>query len=248
MNGIGKLRTKLAQERIALPAQNEYLSFDLYAKSDTPPNPKQMPELFRQLKIVEEIVNLVVASKVAVLASIARPMDLEKQTEDLYTFIPITLSVQGTSESVSNLLNRFHTSSKCLFFIRKVEISSQDQAPDGVLGGTGMTGGGTGAGGGMPGGGGGMMDGGPGGGMMDHGAMGPGGGMPGAGMPGAGMPGAGMAGGDMMRGEGGMGATGATMPVLLTREDLRAFKQRYIQADIRLDLVEFITPDEEQGE
>jgi hypothetical protein len=241
MNGIGKLRTQLGQERIAVPTQNHYLSFDIYAQSDNPPNPKQMPELFRQLKIVEEIVNLVVASKVAMLRSIARPMELEKQTEDLYTFIPITLSVVGTSESVSNLLNRFHTSSKCLFFIRKVELASQDQAPDGVLGGTGMTGGRGGTGGGT---GGGMMDTGPGGGgMMDHG-----GGMPGGGMPGGGMPGGGMPGGDMMGGEGGMGATGLTMPTLLTREQLAAFKERYVQADIRLDLVEFITPDEEQGE
>jgi hypothetical protein len=160
--------------------------------------------------------------------SIARPMLLQKREEELYTTVPIDLSVTGSTQAISDLLNSFQSpTAKYLFFIRKVEFSSQDQAPRGVLGGTGTTGMG-GMGGEM--GGMGMEGGGMG--MMPPRNRRPG--MQGPGMDVGGMPAMGM--------EGGM--TGAApMPVLLTREQLRAFQDRYVTAVLRLDLVEFTTPE-----
>jgi hypothetical protein len=234
LTNIGALRTKLTNGGIMISQQNEFLSFEAYGNRVKPPNASQMPELFRQYEIVKEMVNHIVDSKVVSIDAISRPMDLEKQTEDLYTFVPIRLTVTGEPASISQLLNTLHSQSQYLFFIRKVEFTSQDQAPDGVLGGTGMTGGGSGTGG-MGGGemGGSGMD-------MGMGMGGRAGGMRGD-----------MMGGDMMGGMGGgeMGMGNlAAMPKLLTREELKALKTRYVTATIRLDLVEFTTPDEEKGE
>jgi len=62
--------------------------------------------------------------------------------------------------------------------------------------------------------------------------------------------GGGMGGAMGMGGMGGMGGGAGTapLPVLLTREQLKAFRDRDITAEIRLDLVEFTTPEEQQGE
>jgi len=248
LTGLDTLRTHLADAEIALSTQSQYLSFEEYAAANVTPKRADMPELFRQYKVVEEIVNQLIASKVAMVNQIGRPLLLQKREEDLYTSIPIDISVTGTSQSVSDFLNALHTTARYLFFIRKIEISSQDQAPDGVLGGTGTTGGGAGGGGmgGMGGMGGGGMDVGMGGGMGGGMAMG----RPGMGRPGFGAGPGGGGGGMDMGMDGGMGTAGTTMvmPVLLTREQLTAFQDRYITADIRLDLVEFTTPEEQQGE
>lgn len=226
---VNALVARLEEAEIALTTQSQYLSFEDYTQKNVMPRREDMPELFRQYNIVEEIVAQAIQNKVVMVNSIARPMLLQKREEDLFHSIPIDLSVTGPAQAISDFLNSFHSpAAKYLFFIRKVELSSQDQAPGGILGGTGTTG------------------------MGGMGEMGMDGGMgmpsprPGrrrgtAAMPGAemgmetgAMPGMGM--------DGGMGGAVA-MPVLLTREQLRAFQDGYITAVVRLDLVEFTTPE-----
>jgi hypothetical protein len=232
---VNGLATRLDEAEIELTTQSQYLSFEDYTQKNVMPRKEDMPELFRQFKIVEEIVAQAIQNKVAMINSIARPMLLQRRQDDLYHSIPIDLSVTGSAQAVSDFVNSFHSpAAKYLFFIRKVEFSSPDQAPGGVLGGTGTTGMG-----GMGG-----MD------MGMEGGMGGGMGMPSprpgrrrGTMPGAEM---GMETGAMPGMDGGMG-TGmggaAAMPVLLTREQLLAFQDRYITAVVRLDLVEFTTPE-----
>lgn len=240
---VAKMRNKLLDAGVQLSGQHGFLSFDAYdPQKGTLPSrdPKVIAEIFRQLNIVEEVVRLVVESKVVALNEIGRPNGLERVTADLYNFVPVTLSVTGSSRTVQDLLNSFHQTKDYLLFVRNIEsITSEDQAPGGVLGGTGTTGGGRGgmgnAGmdmgdGGMAAGAG-MAAGGGMGGMQNAGRDGPGGGMGDEG---------GMAGGD--------GGTATAMATLLTRDQLQAFQDRYITAVIRLDLVEFIPAEQPEPE
>ena len=239
---VAKMRKKLVAAGIQLSSQHDFLSFDAYdpqAGNLPSRDPKEIAEIFRQLRIVEEVVRLVIQSKVVSLNEIGRPMGLQKVVEDLFNFVPVTLSVTGSPSAVQDLLNSFQQTDDFLFFVRNIEsLTSEDQAPGGVLGGTGTTGGGRGGGRGGRGGRGGMGDAGM---DMDAGGQDGGAGMRGMQNAGRGDPGGGM--GD----EGGMtGADGGgtAMPTLLTRDQLQAFQDRYITAVIRLDLVEFIAAEQ----
>ena len=238
---VDAMRQRLLDAGIQLAPQHYLLSFDAYdTKIGDIPDARLMPEIFRQLNIIEDLVGLVVQSKVAGLNEISRPMGLERVEEDQYSYVPIRLSVTGTSAAVQDLLNRLHqveeTRRGHLFFVRNIEsLGSQDQAPGGVLGGTGVTGA---TGGGM----GGEAGMGPGGGAFGMPGIQPGGGAPG--MDVGGMPGMGPEG--MADQGGGMGGTTGALQaaVLLTREQLQAFRDRYVTAVVRLDLVEFVAPEQ----
>jgi len=231
-------------------------SFLLRAQSKDLPAKEDIPLIFRQLRIIQEVVRIVAQSHLQSLDSIERPLDLAVIEEDLYTATPVVMTVTGTPEQVQTFINKISTEANYLFFLRTLAVETADQAANGAIGsiaapavGAGM---GAGMGPGM-----GMMD--PAMGMMDPGmgmepAMGAGGGAPRAstfrrpgrrGQAGAGMdPAAGMPGMDMPGMEGAMGRTGAAGNEPRWRDDLRPFEaDRPITATLRFDVIEFNQPD-----
>lgn len=164
-----------------------YLSFEKRSQSKDLPPMEDVPKIFRQLRIVGEIVRIVRESHLVSLNAIERPLDLTVIEEDLYTATPVILNVTGTADQVQNFINAMVTPVNYLFFLRNISISTPDQAPGGALGGASSTGGT-----GMP------MGPGMEGGMSPSGGMGPGGSGPGGAMRTGSGPGAAM--GPMMEG------------------------------------------------
>jgi len=244
------------------------LSFQARAQSKDLPSMDDVPKIFRQLRIVQEVVRIVAQSHVLALDSIDRPMDLALIEEDLYTATPVQMVVTGTADQVQNFINKMTTEANYLFFLRKLSVDTADVAPNGALGAAAAPA----SRGGMPGGMG--MEGA----MMMEGA--PGMGMPGMpGMPAMGMPGmpdmgmgpgaagrstrtarsrrpatggpeGAMPGGAMPGPEGAFGAPGATGTTAAEpkwREDLRAFEaQLPLTAELRFDVIEFNQPEANQ--
>ena len=245
---IRRMTTKLEDADIIVGQQCQYFSFDKLALSKKLPPISDVPEIFRHLRIIQEIVRLIGESEVISVERISRPMALQRLEEDLYTVTPINLSVTGRADHVQTLVNRMNSESNYLFFLRKVDFLSADQAPNGLLAGTDA--GPAKRGGGMDA----MMGGPEGEGMMDPGMMGMGPEMMGMGQPGRmrrpAMPRNDMMGADMgPEGEARTGQQDQDGEILtgpITRQDLIAFEpDRAINAELRFDLVEFIPPKEE---
>jgi hypothetical protein len=245
---IRRMTKKLEEADIVIGQQCQYFSFDKLAMSRKLPPESDVPEIFRHLRVVQEIVRLIGESEVMQVERIDRPMGLQRLDEDLYTVTPLTIVVTGRPEQVQTFINKMNSESNYLFFLRKVDLLTADQAPGGILSGkdTGVRGGGGPGMDGMgPEGAGMMMD--PG---MDMGAPEMGGEMPGMAMGGRGRRptgGPNMMGPDM-GGEGMPGARrgNAELTGPLTRQDLLAFESgRALNAELRFDLVEFIPPKEE---
>jgi hypothetical protein len=175
-----------------------YLSFENRAESSDLPTLEDVPKIFRQLRIVQEIVRIACDAHLGSLNAIQRPMDLDVVAEDLYTATPIMLDVTGTADQIQTFINKMATEANYLFFLRNLTLETPDQAPNGALGGA------SGASGVVPSGG-----------QGTEGGMGPGGpGGPTPGMrPGSGPGATGPAGpGAMMEGGGmGPGTAGAMM-------------------------------------
>ena len=119
------------------------LSFGPRAISKDLPAMEEVPQIFRQLYIVKEIVGIVARSHLYSIVNIERPMDLAVIAEDLYTATPVNMTVTGTADQVQSFINRMTTEANYLFFLRDITLTTADQAPNGALGAVG--GGATGA-------------------------------------------------------------------------------------------------------
>jgi hypothetical protein len=76
------------------------LSFGPRAISKDLPAMEEVPQIFRQLYIVKEIVGIVARSHLYSIVNIERPMDLAVIAEDLYTATPVNMTVTGTADQV----------------------------------------------------------------------------------------------------------------------------------------------------
>jgi hypothetical protein len=246
-------------------SQCGYLSFQARAASRDLPAMEDVPKIFRQLRLVQEITRIVAQSHLQRLLSLERPMDLTLIEDDLYTATPIVMTVSGTAEQVQDFINKMTTEANYLFFLRTLSIETTDQAPNGALGAAGpATGAGQAGAGAMGPGmeGAGMMNPGmPAGGMMEPGGFPTPGGATPAFRParprrssardaGAARPPGAMGPGGMPGPEGAMGMGGRTTSVPeepLTRDALRPFAlQTPVTAELRFDLIEFNPPEASQ--
>lgn len=212
-----------ALNKSRLASNCSFLSFDRIARTRRPPKRSQVPEIFRQLSIIKEVVRLLSASKVEKVLAIDRPMGLENIQEDKFLSTPLHLRIVGKAEDVQGLINSFYSDAKYVFFLRKITLQTEDQVQsDGKLSGNMESG------------------------MGGAGMGGPG--MGGADM-GMAMGGAGMG---MMDNAGAEVETSNTHDAMgldlqsITREKFVRFKDRLVTADIRFDLVEFLPPPQEE--
>jgi len=225
---IRRMRNDLQEKGVIVNEQKcKYLSFDRRAAArGFLPGVNEVPAILRQLSVVSEIVRLVGASGVRGLENMVRLKDLEVIKEDHYTITPVRVSVLGSLPQIQDFINRLHTDSAYLFFLRQLSLTAtEDPAAGGMLAGFGAPAGGGRA---RPGGG------------MEMPVDDPG--IPGGAMPGAGfVPGAAARGGE--RGE---NAFAEMDPRDVRRSDLRVFQSRaLLVADIRIDLIEFLAPKQE---
>jgi hypothetical protein len=239
---------KLEDVDIAVGQQCQYFSFDKLALSKKLPPEDAVPKIFRQLRIIQEVVRILGESELTTVEEIKRPMGLQTLEEDLYTVTPLKIVVLGRADHVQAFINKMNSESNYLFFLRKIDLLTTDQAPGGVLSGKDATP--ANRGGGMTGGGGegagGMMDPGMGGGMEGGAAemtMGGNNRRPGRGMRAPEMT------GEMGADDNGGGARKEETDGPMTRQDLLAFEpNRMLNAELSFDLVEFIPPNAEDEE
>lgn len=266
---LRRMNEELAAKGISVAQAAEFFSFEMIASSEKLPPEESVPEILRQLAIVREVVRLVsmgvepvadpldLEAPVMEIASLIRPLELSPLEEDMRRITPVEFEIVAPVPMMQDIINRFHTESSYLFFLRNVSFLSEDQAPEGGLAGAAkdlldVDGGGAGMGGLM----GGMrgMDEGGEEEMMGGRMMGGSGMRMGAGMMrgeygednegGMGM-GPGMMGYDGMEGED--GAMMGQLPMdRLKRADLRVFEERVVSATLRFDLVEFVEPEAEE--
>ena len=243
-------------------------SFQARAQSKDLPSMEDVPNIFRQLRIVQEIVRIVAQSRLQSLNGIDRPMDLTLIEEDLYTATPIRLTVTGTPDQVQTFINKMTTEANYLFFLRTIYVDTADLAHNGALGAAATPGSSSSPGGGRGMEGAMMMEGAPGIGPDMGMPMGPGG-FPGAApraarpprfrrqaaaSPEGAMPGMmpGMMPGAMPGPAGAFGVPGTpgvTADEPKWRDDLRAFEtQMPLAADLRFDLIEFNQPEAEANQ
>lgn len=110
-----------------------YLCFDRYAAMRNGLNKDDMARIYKQLKVVELIIGLVRQSEVKELREFDLPKGIEKQEEGDYEWTPVTMTVVGRQANVQQLLNLLSANDKYFFFIRNLEMTSQDMLLDQVV-------------------------------------------------------------------------------------------------------------------
>lgn len=123
-----QMRTQLENKDIALETNTQYFSFANIATSPTLPPTKQVPLIFRQIRIVNEIVDQIANSYLTELQDIIRPDGLRPTNKGLYDEMPFRIVVVGETKQIQNFVNLLQTSSKYLFFLRSIKLEAEDEA------------------------------------------------------------------------------------------------------------------------
>ncbi len=134
---LERMQEYLRQKNILLGETARHLSFDSLAQASVLPPHSQLPLIWRQLQIVQEVVRLVAAAGVMEFNHLRRPMGLKVLEEELHTVTPVKIRVIGSLDDVQGLVNSFHSDSKYMFFLTYLSVESQDQAPRGRISGIG---------------------------------------------------------------------------------------------------------------
>lgn len=137
---VRRMQLGMQEKRVALTGGAAMLSFKEEATRRTLPAAASVPGILRSLKVVREVTRLVAMAEINELTEIKRLNGLGVKEEDLYTITSLHIAVISPLDEVQRLLNLLSKDSRYLFFLRNVQLETQDQAAGGKVAGFSDTG------------------------------------------------------------------------------------------------------------
>ena len=125
-DAIHQMQVQLEENGVKYNPNLEYFSFGGIARSATLPLKDDLPYIFRQLTIVQEVVKVAIDSKVITINDIRRPLNLKVHEEGDYTVTPIEVTVTATLENGQAFVNAMSNQENFLFILRTIEIKAPD--------------------------------------------------------------------------------------------------------------------------
>lgn len=117
---------------IWMPDALKYFTYDKYMKPDVLPNNGEIKLIMKQLEIVQEIMYLVSQCQVNKLLDFKRLNDLELVRRELYDYMPFSLTLTGSVESIQRFLNSLNEA-KYFIMVSSLDIKaapiSQNKPP-----------------------------------------------------------------------------------------------------------------------
>lgn len=127
-----KLQTTLKNRDIALTEKAAFLSFETVAKSSDLPTASQVPDILRQLEIIEDIVSRVADAYVVELSDISRlPAGTPREDAETGGFesARYSLSVRAQPARIRALLNDLNRGENHLFLLRNLTFVRENTNP-----------------------------------------------------------------------------------------------------------------------
>jgi hypothetical protein len=114
-------------------------SFDSILTSSTLPLAEDVPVILKHLQIVGEVVRVAGRSGLREFRSIGRPHGLASIKKDLYSVVPLEVSISGNYKSIQRFVNQLQQRDTAgIFILRSIELTSRDQAAGNLLGSEAM--------------------------------------------------------------------------------------------------------------
>lgn len=117
-----KMENLLRSEDVWIPDSLKWFSYDNYMKPHVLPTAGEIKQTLKQLEIIQELIYVVAQSEVTKFEAFRRVSGHKMEKRDLYDFMPFSLSVTGTFDTVQHFTNMLYDA-KYFFMVRNLDLS-----------------------------------------------------------------------------------------------------------------------------
>ncbi len=123
-----RMRNLLEGHGIVVAPAVSGFSFESILAADALPSQQEVPVILKQLEIVKEIVRLTDVAGVFQLTNLERTMGLQSHAAGMYNVVPFKMTVAGPLRDVKELVTMLQKNSGYVFYVPYCTLLSDDQA------------------------------------------------------------------------------------------------------------------------
>ena len=113
---------------ITLSQEAAKFSFESILSSSSIPSADDVPVILKHMRIVQEVVKVASTSRLREFQRISRPQGLRAINKDLYSIVPLEVSIAGGYKAIQGFVNALQQREALgIFILRSVELTSQDE-------------------------------------------------------------------------------------------------------------------------
>ena len=122
------MRNKLEKRGITVAESASGFSFGNILQGDTLPEEKEVPVILKQVKIINEIVDILAEHYINSVQNIERPFGLKLDKREFFNIIPITLNITGDSKAIRQVVTSLQQDSDYVFVVETIKFTTSNQA------------------------------------------------------------------------------------------------------------------------